>query len=345
MWLTNYYSSVFDVLGPACGFSVALSAAVLISMYKDIANSVTVRVSGMLGLSDALFQISQLVVRELALQPEYQRSSATARIFAFLTCFFQMLNMLLASRIALDLEANFLHWVSFSGPLLRWVPRHYVKVSMGLAFLCTCPLFFARAAFDPLFLYSQWTFGSETSDILYMVFGLYLWILLQLLNFAMVIVAVILKLRVQRPSENNPPNSLATHVMRTLEHRMRRKARILMLYPLSPIIFYSPTLVFYWVQTLHLDQTRATTAIWTVSMVFAPLQPLFDLLVFVSLPPVQRVIRWYWTLHKDSDILPLVQRGRRESIFVGPSPDINASLSTEEAWVLDVTEPRLAAIR
>ncbi|KAJ1797384.1 hypothetical protein LPJ59_003177 [Coemansia sp. RSA 2399] len=344
MWLTDYYSSVFDVLSPACGFSVALSAAVLISMYKDIADSVTVRVSGMIGLSDALFQISQLVVRELALQPEYQTYSATARVFAFLTCFFQLLNMLLASRIALDLEANFLHWVSFGGAL-GWVPRHYVKVSIGLAFLCTCPLFFARASFDPHFLYSQWTFGSEVRDILYMVFGMYLWILLQLLNFALVIVAVIVKLRAQRPSENNPPNSLATHVMRTVEQRMRRKARILMLYPLSPIVFYTPTLIFYWVQTLHLEQTRVTTAIWTVSMVFAPLQSIFDLLVFVSLPPVQRVIRWYWTLHKDSDMLPLVQRGRRESIFVGHSPDNSAFLSTEEAWVLDVTEPRLAAIR
>ncbi|KAJ2593238.1 hypothetical protein GGH99_005465 [Coemansia sp. RSA 1285] len=341
MWLVDYYA-VFDVLAPACGFAVALSAAVLIVMYSDVADSVTVRVSGMLGLSDALFQITQLVVRELAQQPRYQERSGAARVFAFLTCFFQMLNTLLASRIALDLEANFLRWISFSGRL-RWVPRHYVKAAVGVAFVCACPLFFATASLDPRFLYVQWTFGTQARDIIYMVLGVYAGILAQLLNFALVIVAVITKLRAHLPSAANPPSSLATGVMRSLEHRMRRKARVLALYPLSPIIFYTPALVFYWVQTLHLEQTAATTAIWAVAMAVAPLQAIFDLLVFVSLPPVTRVIRWYWTLHADCapPTLPLSSpptlpdRVRRDSAAA-------PIMSTEEAWVLDITDSKPA---
>ncbi|KAJ1990344.1 hypothetical protein GGI25_005307 [Coemansia spiralis] len=341
MWLNDYYCSVFDVLSPACGFSVALSAIVLIAMYRDIANSVTVRVSGMLGLSDAMYQISQLVVRELALQPKYQSFSAAARVFAFTTYFFPLLNTLLVSRIALDLETNFLRWFTLSRSL-RWLLRHYVKVSIALAFVCACPLFFARAHFDPNFLYPQWSFGTTTRDTCYMVFGFYLLILLQVINFALVIIVVIMRLRIELPSENNPPNSLSTHIMRTLEQRMRRKARILILYPLSPIIFYSPTLVFSWVQVLHLEQNNVTTAIWITSLVVGPIQSLFDLLVFLLLPPVQRVIRWYWTLHKDSDMLPLVERGRRESIFVGYHGN-GVALTTEEAWVQDVTDPRSPA--
>ncbi|KAJ2744616.1 hypothetical protein GGI20_002831 [Coemansia sp. BCRC 34301] len=336
-WLTEYYLSVVDVLSPACGLSVAVSAVVLISMYGDIADTVTVRVSGMLGLCDALYQLGQLIARELAKQPAYQDYNGAARVFAFTTYFFQLLNSFLVSRIALDLQTNFLHWFACN-KLLRWVLRHYVKTSVALAFALACPLFFAPTRFHPLFLHPQWSFGAQKNDILYMVFGFYLWVLLQLLNFALVIVRVIIRLRRQVPSRNNPSNSLATDVMRTLEHRMRRKARILLLYPLSPIIFYSPALVVYWVQTLHLSHTRVTAVIWATSVVVGPLQAVFDLLVFVMLPPVQRVVRWYWTLHKDDDTFLLSEPGHhRESVFVGPYLS-ESSLTTEERWVQDITE-------
>ncbi|KAJ2726785.1 hypothetical protein GGI07_000296 [Coemansia sp. Benny D115] len=337
-WLTDYYCSIVDVLSPACGLSVAVSALVLISMYRDTANTVTIRVSGMLGLSDALYQISQLIVRELSLQPHQQVETAAARLFAFLTYFFQLLNTFLVSRVALDLEINFLRWFAYNRPL-RWIIRHYVKLSVALAFLLACPLFFAPARFDPHFLYPQWSFGSKLQDILYMVCAFYLWVLFQLLNFALVIVMVIMRLRVQLPSENNPRSSLSTDIMRTLEQRMRRKARILVMYPLSPIIFYSPALVFYWVQTLHLEQSSATAAIWATSVVIGPLQAVFDVLVFLMLPPVQRVIRWYWILHKDSDMLPLFERSRRQSIFIGHPA--NVALTIEEEWVQDVPDPRV----
>ncbi|KAJ2004665.1 hypothetical protein GGI02_003945 [Coemansia sp. RSA 2322] len=336
-WLTEYYCSVFDVLSPACGLSAAVSAVVLVSMYGDIADTVTVRVSGMLGLSDAMYQISQLIVRELAQQPAHQHFNGAARVFAFSTYFFQLLSTFLVSRIALDLQTNFLHWFACNKPL-RWIIHHYARASVVAAFALACPLFFAPARFDPQFLYPQWSFGSQTKDILYMVFGFYLWVLLQLLNFAVVIVRVIIRLRRQPPSENNPSNSLATGVMRTLEHRMRRKARILVLYPLSPILFYSPALVFYWVQTLHLSQSNVTAIIWAISVIVGPLQAVFDLLVFAMLPPVQRIIRWYWILHQDCDMVPLVEHGHRESIFVGAHCS-NVSLTTEERWVQDVTEP------
>ncbi|KAJ2232886.1 hypothetical protein IWW45_004622 [Coemansia sp. RSA 485] len=335
-WLTDYYCSVVDVLSPACGLSVAVSTAVLISMYRDTANTVTVRVSGMLGLSDALYQISQLIVRELSLKPEQQVATAAARVFAFTAYFFPLLNTLLVSRIALDLEINFLRWFA-NGRVLRWIISNYVRLSIVLAFVLASPLFFAPARFDPHFFYPQWSFGSTIRDIMYMVFGFYLWVLVQLANFALVIVRVIARLRSQLPSENNPINSLSTDVMRTLEQRMRRKARILVMYPLSPIVFYTPSLIFYWVQTLHLKQSSATEAIWITSVVVGPLQSIFDVMVFLCLPPVQRVARWYWTLHKDSDLVPLVERSRRESIFVGrPS---SATLTTEEEWVQDITDP------
>ncbi|KAJ2797079.1 hypothetical protein H4S07_006036 [Coemansia furcata] len=336
-WLTEYYMSVVDVLSPACGLSVAVSAVVLISMYADIADTVTVRVSGMLGLCDALYQLGQLISRELAKQPSHQDYSGAARVFAFTTYFFQLLNSFLVSRIALDLQTNFLHWFACN-KALRWVLRHYVKSAVTLAFVLACPLFFAPARFHPVFMYPQWSFGSQTKDILYMVFGFYLWVLVQLLNFALVIVRVIIRLRRQMPSQNNPSSSLATDVMRTLEHRMRRKARILLLYPLSPILFYSPALVVYWVQTLHLSHTRTTSIIWAISAVVGPLQAVFDLLVFAMLPPVQRVIRWYWTLHKDTDTFPISEPGHyRESMFVGPYLS-ESTLTTQERWVQDIAE-------
>ncbi|KAJ2100168.1 hypothetical protein GGI03_004479 [Coemansia sp. RSA 2337] len=336
-WLTEYYMSIVDVLSPACGLSVAVSAVVLISMYADIADTVTVRVSGMLGLCDALYQLGQLIARELAKQPAHQDYNGAARVFAFTTYFFQLLNSFLVSRIALDLQSNFLHWFACNKPL-RWILRHYVKSSVALAFVLACPLFFAPARFHPVFMYPQWSFGSQTKDILYMVFGFYLWVLAQLLNFALVIVRVIIRLRRQVPSQNNPSSSLSTDVMRTLEHRMRRKARILLLYPLSPILFYSPALVVYWVQTLHLSHNRTTAIIWATSAVVGPLQAMFDLLVFVMLPPVQRVIRWYWTLHKDTDIYQLSEPGHyRESIFVGPYL-CESALTTQEQWVQDIAE-------
>ncbi|KAI8322203.1 hypothetical protein GQ54DRAFT_311146 [Martensiomyces pterosporus] len=336
-WLTNYYCVIVDVLSPACGLSVAVSATVLFAMYKDIADTVTVRVSGMLGLSDALFQICNLIIRELSLRPSLQTDNGAARVFAFATYFFPLLSIFLVSRVALDLETNFLGWLTCSRSL-RWIIRHYARVSAALAFALAFPLFFAPARFDPQFLYPQWSFGSRTSDAIYMVFGFYLWIVIQLANFALVVFMVIMRLRLELPSENNGLDSLSTDVMRTLEQRMRRKARILILYPLSPIIFYTPTLVFYWVQALHLKQTKATEAIWITSEIIAPLQAMFDMMVFAMLPPVQRVMRWYWILHKDSVMIPLFTRGHRESMFVGRLSD--ATLTTEEAWVQEVSEPR-----
>ncbi|KAJ2373554.1 hypothetical protein IW150_003564 [Coemansia sp. RSA 2607] len=339
-WLTDYYCSVVDVLSPACGLSVAVSAAVLISMYRDAANTVTVRVSGMLGLSDALYQISQLIIRELSQQTsQQQKPTAAARVFAFTAYFFPLLNTFLVSRIALDLQINFLRWFGHS-KWLRWVTRHYVRLAILVAFVLASPLFFASARFDEHFMYSQWSFGQRPiNNIMYMVFGFYLWVLLQLANFALVIIVVVIRLRVQLPSQqHDDPGSLSTDVMRMLENRMRRKARILILYPLSPIVFYSPALIFYWVQTLHLKQSRTTKAIWITEVVVGPLQSIFDAAVFLSLPPVQRVIRWYWTLHKDSDMVPLVERSRRESVFIGRPTA--ATLTFEEEWVQDVTDPQ-----
>ncbi|KAJ1838636.1 hypothetical protein LPJ73_007020, partial [Coemansia sp. RSA 2703] len=154
-WLTDYYCSVVDVLSPACGLSVAVSAAVLISMYRDAANTVTVRVSGMLGLSDALYQISQLIIRELSQQTsQQQKPTAAARVFAFTAYFFPLLNTFLVSRIALDLQINFLRWFGHS-KWLRWVTRHYVRLAILVAFVLASPLFFASARFDEHFMYSQ----------------------------------------------------------------------------------------------------------------------------------------------------------------------------------------------
>ncbi|KAJ2358086.1 hypothetical protein GGF43_001056 [Coemansia sp. RSA 2618] len=329
-WLVDYYSSVMDVLSPACGLSVAVASAVLVSMYKGTSSTVAVRVSGLLGLTDALYHICQLIVRELSLHPS-QTTSATARVFAFATYFLQLLNVFLANRIALDLEINFLGWFSCSRTL-RWILRHYARASIVLAFALSAPLFFAPAQFDPVYLYSQWTFGSVRRNVLFMVFSFYIWILALLINFAVVIGVVILRLRSQLPS-NAHPSSLAAPVMRSLEQRMQRKARTLVLYPLSPIIFFGPSLIFYWVQTLNLKETRATRAIWITSAVVGPLQAIYDFGVFVLLPPVQRVIRWNCVLHKDTHDVPLIE-GRRESLAVGQSD--TTLLSSEVAWAQDI---------
>ncbi|KAJ2797039.1 hypothetical protein H4R20_005335 [Coemansia guatemalensis] len=338
-WLIDYYCSIVDVLSPACGLAVAVSAVVLVSMYTDTADTVTVRVSGMLGLSGALYQISQLIIRELAARssPEHQLSAA-ARIFAFCTYFLQLLNILLVNRIALDLKINFLGWCSCSR-FLRWVFGHYAVCSIALAFVLSCPLFFAPARFDPVFLYAQWSFGSNTRNILYMIFSFYLWVVLLLLDFAAVIIAVIIRLRTQLPSNANPTTSLSTHVMRSVEQQMRRKARVLILYPLSPMIFYSPVLAFYWVQSLHLEQTNATRAIWITSVVVGPLQTLYDFMVFALLPPVQRIVCWYSILHKDSDTYPLVEHMQYEPIDTNRRSD--ATLTNEEAWIQDVAVHRV----
>ncbi|KAJ1954462.1 hypothetical protein EC988_002419 [Linderina pennispora] len=340
-WLINYYCVIFDVISPACGLAVAVSAAVLISMYKDIADTVTVRVSGMIGLCDAIYQISQLIIRELCTKEGMDQPSATARVFAFASYFFPLLVSFMTSRVALDLEVNFLGWWS-NNRLLRRVTRHYTKVSVGTAFLFSSPLFFATASFNPALLYVQWTFGSLASDISYMVFGFYLWVLLQLLNFVIVVVIVTLRLQANLPSTHNHEHSLSTDVMRTLEQRMRRKARILILYPLSPMIFFTPSLIFYWFQSLHLEPSRAAQAVWMMGQVIGPLQSMFDMAVFAALPPVQKVMRWYWVLHKDTvtAALYVAMSGHRGSIFVGPPP--NLALSNEEAWVQEVAEPRIS---
>ncbi|KAJ2159696.1 hypothetical protein GGF46_002821 [Coemansia sp. RSA 552] len=339
-WLVDYYCSVVDVVAPACGLAVAVSAAVLVAMYRDVADTIAVRVSGMLGLADALYHVCQLIVRELSRQPSQldRQDSAAARVFAFIPYFLQLLNVFLANRIALDLQISFLGWFSCSRAL-RWILAHYVRAAAALALLLACPLLAAPAHFDPMFLHPQWSFGSTTRDTVFLVFSFYLWVLLLLLNFALVIVVVIARLSVEPPSQANPTSSLATHIMRSVEQNMRRKARILVLYPLSPIIFYSPSLVFYWVQILNLEHSSAVRAIWITSVIVGPLQSIYDFMVFVLLPPVRRVIRWHWVLHKDSDMVPLMERTRRESIFVGPPP--NMALTSEEAWVQDIADPRL----
>ncbi|ORX68733.1 hypothetical protein DL89DRAFT_293936 [Linderina pennispora] len=259
-WLIDYYCVIFDVISPACGLAVAVSAAVLISMYKDIADTVTVRVSGMIGLCDAIYQISQLIIRELCTKEGMNQPSATARVFAFASYFFPLLVSFMTSRVALDLEMNFLGWWS-SNRLLRWVTRHY-----------------AKASFNPALLYVQWTFGSLTSDICYMVFGFYLWVLLQLLNFVIVVAIVTLRLQANLPS-------------------------------------------------LHLEPSRAAQAVWMMGQVIGPLQSMFDMAVFAALPPVQRVMRWYWALHKDTVTAALY---------------VAMSGSPREAWVQEVADPRIS---
>ncbi|KAJ2784679.1 hypothetical protein H4R18_000970 [Coemansia javaensis] len=329
-WLVDYYCTTADVLSPACGFAVAVSAVVLLSMYRDMADTVTVRVSGMLGLTDALYQVCQLVARELAVKPSQQNhDTAAARVFAFAPYFLRLLNVLLVNRVALDLETHFLGWFSCSRSL-RWLLRHYVCASFAAALALSLPLLFAPARFDPTFRYAEWTFGSTTRDILYMVLSFYVWVGLLLLNFAAVIVGVVVRLRVRLPSAANPASSLSTHVMRSLEHHMRRKARILLLYPLSPILFYAPALAFSWVQVLRLNRTRTTRALWVTSVLLGPLQAPYDLAIFALLPPVQRVAGWYWALHKDSDESPLIGGSRRESL--------GATLTSEEAWIQDMAD-------
>ncbi|KAJ2771217.1 hypothetical protein IWQ57_002306 [Coemansia nantahalensis] len=343
MWLVGYYCSVVDVLSPACGLAVAVSAVVLLTMYGDIANSVTVRVSGMLGLTDAAHQICQLMVRELAMRPAHQNhDSAAARLSAFAPYFLRLLNVLVVNRVALDLEINFLGWFPCSR-MLRWVLRHYVSAAAALALALSLPLLATPAHFDGAFLYAQWTFGSTARDIAYIALTFYVWVLLLLLNFAAVVVGVVVRLRTQLPSAANPTSSLSTRVMLSLEHHMRRKARILLLYPLSPILFYGPSLVFFWVQTLHLRQTRATRAIWITASVVGPLQALYDFAVFALLPPVHRVVAWHWTLHKDADNIPLIVTARRDSTFAALSP--RAGLSVEEVWVQDVATPYSPPLR
>lgn len=313
-WLNDYYSVILDVISPACGLSIAVSSAVLISMYGDVSDTVTVRVSGMLGLTDAFYQITQLIIRELSHHPKYSsKDTATARVFVFLPYFLQLLNTLMVSRIAIDLETNFLQWFGYRRA--RWkqlIATHYVKVSVIVALLLACPLFGAHARFNSKLMYPNWTFGSRNRDILYLSLGFYLWVGLQLLNFLLVMFCVIYKLRhPQQPS----PASLSSTVMQTAEQKMRRNARILLLYPLSPLVFFAPWLIFYWTQTVK--ATGVATTVWAVAQVISPLQSMYDMLVFAMLPPVQRVISWHCVLHKDSDMLPLYESRRRSSLFIG----------------------------
>ncbi|KAJ2311683.1 hypothetical protein H4R23_004948, partial [Coemansia sp. Cherry 401B] len=91
VWLIDYYSSVADVVSPACGLAVAVAALVLVSMYRDAADAVAVRVSGVLGLANALLHISRLIARELSLRPE-PPAEAAARILAFTTHLLQLLS-------------------------------------------------------------------------------------------------------------------------------------------------------------------------------------------------------------------------------------------------------------
>ncbi|KAJ2715408.1 hypothetical protein H4R19_001226, partial [Coemansia spiralis] len=224
-WLVDYYCSAIDVLSPACGLAVAVSAVVLLTMYRDVANSVTVRVSGMLGLTDAAYQICQLIVRELAVQPAHQTGgdSGAARVFACAPYFLRLLNVLMVNRVALDLEINFLGWFACSRAL-RWILRHYVSAAAALALALSLPLLATPAHFDRDFLYAQWSFGSTARDIAYMALTFYAWVLLLLLNFAAVVVGVVIRLRTELPSAANPTSSLSTHVMRSIEQHMRRKA-------------------------------------------------------------------------------------------------------------------------
>ncbi|KAJ1838969.1 hypothetical protein LPJ70_005244, partial [Coemansia sp. RSA 2708] len=240
-----------------------------------------------------------------------------------------LLSVFLANRIALDLQINFLGWFACSCSL-RWVLAHYVRATLALATVLASPLLFAHARFDPELLLPQWTFGSTVRNVLFLAFAFYVWVLLLLLSFALLIAVVIARLR-RHPSDV-PAQSLATPVMRDLDRHMRRKARILVLYPLSPLVFYAPALALYWIQALHLQHTRATRIIWATWIVMAPLQAIFDFAVFVLLPPVRRVLRWHCVLHKDSHEVPLIAGTRRESVFA------STFLSSQHTWVQDVAD-------
>ncbi|KAJ2655430.1 hypothetical protein IW148_006051 [Coemansia sp. RSA 1199] len=319
-WLVDYYSSVMDVVSPACGLSTAVASAVLVTMYKDTSSTVAVRVSGLLGLTDALSHICHLIARELSLKTPHT-PTASARIFTFLIYFLQLVNIFLNNRIALDLQINFLGWFACSR-FLRFVQRHYMRVSVCVALVLALPLLFAQAQF--VYLYPQWTFGSTTRNIVFVVLSFYVWVGILLINSAIVIVAVVVKLRKRVPSAS-AEETLAAPAMRRIEQRMRRKARILVLYPLSAVVFIGPSLVFYWVQALWLERVRATQIVWMVTMVVGPVQAVYDFGVFVALPPVQRVVKWNCELHKETEGL----FGARGEVAV-------AAMSNEEAWAQDV---------
>ncbi|KAJ2154409.1 hypothetical protein J3F82_001220 [Coemansia sp. RSA 637] len=207
---------------------------------------------------------------------------------------------------------------------LRFVLKHYMRVTVCVAFVLLVPLVFAQAEFDGVYLYPQWTFGSTTRNIVFVCLSFYVWVGVLLINFAVVIVAVVFKLRKRVPSIS-ARETLAAPAMRHLEQRMRRKARILVLYPLSAVVFFGPSLVFYWVQALMLERTRFTRTVWMVTMVVSPVQAVYDFGVFVVLPPVQRVVKWNCELHKESE----------EPLF-GAREAANAPMSNEEAWAQDV---------
>ncbi|KAJ2210357.1 hypothetical protein EV180_006470 [Coemansia sp. RSA 518] len=320
-WLVDYYSSVMDVVSPSCGLSTAVASFVLITMYKDTSSTMSVRASGLLGLTNALSHICRLISRELSLTSP--SSSSSARAFAFFTYFLQLVNIFLNNRIALDLQINFLGWFACSR-FLRFVLKHYMRVTVCVAFVLSVPLAFAQAEFDGVYLYPQWTFGSTTRNIVFVCLSFYVWVGVLLINFAVVIVAVVFKLRKRVPSIS-ARETLAAPAMRHLEQRMRRKARILVLYPLSAVVFFGPSLVFYWVQALMLERTRFTRTVWMVTMVVSPVQAVYDFGVFVVLPPVQRVVKWNCELHKESE----------EPLF-GAREVANAPMSNEEAWAQDV---------
>ncbi|KAJ2172254.1 hypothetical protein GGH16_002432 [Coemansia sp. RSA 560] len=179
-----------------------------------------------------------------------------------------------------------------------------MRVTVCVAFVLSVPLVFAQAEFDGVYLYPQWTFGSTTRNIVFVCLSFYL--------------------RKRVPSIS-ARETLAAPAMRHLEQRMRRKARILVLYPLSAVVFFGPSLVFYWVQALMLERTRFTRTVWMVTMVVSPVQAVYDFGVFVVLPPVQRVVKWNCELHKESE----------EPLF-GAREAANVPMSNEEAWAQDV---------